>query len=374
MPVQLVKRLSSIVRKKDNTTQYGAIGIDLGPNGLRMVQFRKKAEKLEVHASAHISVATEPGGSPRQLHTLIRQAIKEHGFIGREIVTCLQPQNVKILMLSFMRQANKKDDELIVQRVAERIDGNIEDYVIDFMMVRPEVVDGQERSVLVALAQHDEVVKHLESLRKAGLVVKLLEIEPTAVRRLISVRHKEELDANLMTISMGDSQTYITVLSGRRLIYERDIDFGEQQLIAALCKELEIDEHEARTMLERGNQKHSNHGQIADDSEIGYETPVTTALYSVLKPMFMSLVEDINRALIYAASETRGMPVKHVYLTNRVATWKDIEKFINTLIEVPVSVLKPFDGFENAEVFGADADPRGAVVTGMALHGLTEQG
>ena len=363
LPTSLVARISKIVRKKEESIQYGPIAIDFGPNGLRLVQFRKNREKLELYASAHISISDEERHSSSLLRALLKRLLKENRFVGREIVTCLQPEKVKILMLSFMHQADKKDEELIVQRIAERIDDNIEDYVIDFMMVRPEVGNGQERSVLVALSNHDEVVSYLEHLRKAGLQVKLLEIEPTAVRRLISVQHGDDHQANLMTISMGDAQTYITVLSGRRLIYERDVDFGERQLIELLCKELDIDEHEARTMLERGNTKNA-----------GENEPVTAALYSVLKPLFMELVEDINRALIYAASETRGLPVEHVYLTNRVATWHGIENFINTLIEVPVSVLRPFDGFNNAEAFIADSGPRGAVVTGMALHGLTEFG
>lgn len=369
MPAKLAERLTKIVRKKESAIQYGAIGIDFGSNELRLVQFRKNKDVMELYASAHISITDEQRRSSRQLGTLIKHTLRENGFVGREIVTCMQPQEVKIMMLSFMRQPDKKDDELIVQRVAERIDGDIEDYVIDYMMVRPEMKDRQERSVLLALANHDEVINHLEHLRKAGLKVKVLEIEPTAVRRLISVKHGDEHDANLMIISMGNTQTYITVLSGRRLIYERDINFGEVQLIATLCQELDIDEHEARTMLERGNTN-----DITDD--IGYEQtiPVTDALFSVLKPSFIELVEDINRALIYAASETRGLPVKHVYLTNQVATWHDIEKFINTLIEVPVSVLTPFDGFKNAETFSENTGPRGAVVTGMAMHGLTEFG
>ncbi len=299
----------------------------------------------------------------KQAWSAVYDYVQVNRFVGRDIVTCLQPEKVKILMLSFMHQADKTDEELIVQRIAERIDDDIANYVIDFMMVRPEVGNGQERSVLVALSNHDEVISYLEHLRKAGLKVKLLEIEPTAVRRLISVKQGDDHEANLMTISMGNAQTYITVLSGRRLIYERDVDFGERQLIELLCKELDIDEHEARTMLERG---HTN--------DAGENEPVTAALYSVLKPLFMELVEDINRALIYAASETRGVPVKHVYLTNRVATWHGIENFINTLIEVPVSVLTPFDGFNNAQAFSSDSGPRSAVVTGMALHGLTEFG
>ena len=370
LPAILVERLSKIVQKKQDTKQYaiqyGPIGIDFGPNGLRMVQFRKHADRLELHASVYISITDEERNSVSQIRLLIKNALKENDFVGREIVICLQPGNVKILMLSFMHQPDKKDEDLIVQRIAERIDDNIENYVIDYMMVRPDAEKGQERSVLVALANHDEVINCLEHMRKTGLTVSLLEIEPTAVRRLISVKYSNESDANLMTISMGSCQTYITVLSGRRLIYERDVDFGEQQLIDMLCKELDINEHEARTMLERGD----TNGEGENEQDIA----VTAALYSVLKPLFMVLVEDINRALIYAASETRGMPVKHVYLTNRVATWQGIENFINTLIEVPVSVLMPFDGFNNAEKFNADSGPRGAVVTGMALHGLTEFG
>jgi len=365
MPTILTERLAKIVRKEQADIQYGPIGIDFSPNGLRMVQFKKQGDVLEIHASANISTVAEQLDSSHHLRVLIKQILKVNGFVGREVVTCLPPKDVKIMMLSYMRQVDKNDELLIVKRIAERIDDNIENYVIDYMMVRPKVVDGQERSVLVALAKHDQVITYLEYLRKAGLSVKVLEIEPTAVRRLISAKHDHQQNSNLMTISMGDSQTYITVLSGRRLIYERDIDFGEQQLIAALCKELDIDEHEARTMLERDNVN-----AAAKDEK---DALVTVALYSVLKPLFLELVEDINRALIYAASETRGMPVKHVYLTNRVATWYGIENFINTLIEVPVSVLTPFDGFKSAEVFAADSGPRGAVATGMALHGLSEQ-
>lgn len=360
---KLVERLAKLVHKKESSILYGPIGIDFGTSGLRMVQFRKKNSQVKLHASVYVLITDEQRESPRKLGVIVQRVLKENGFVGCEIVTCLQPQEVKILMLSFMRQADKNDEQLIVQRVAERIDEDINNYVIDYMMVRPKAVGGQERSALVALARHDEVISYLELLRKAGLVVSLLEIEPTAIRRLISAKHDDENNVNLMTISMGCSQTYITVLSGRRLIYERDIDFGEQKLIEVLCKELEMDEHEARTMLV------SDHVTVPGDAQ---DASVTVALYSVLKPLFMELVEDINRALIYAASETRGLPVKQVYLTGQVATWRGIESFINTLIEVPVSVLVPLDGFIDAQDIAADSCPRGAVAAGMALHGLTE--
>jgi len=369
LPSKLIQRIPAIIGKKKSAIQYGPIGIDLGYNGLRLVQFKQSGDDVELSASTLVPFPDAAKRPVKLARMLIRKTFRKYGFVGREVVTCLQPEDVKIMMISYLHQAGKTDEELIVQRIAERVDGDIHSYVIDYMMVRPQVKDGQERSVLVAMAQREKVIDTLEYLRKAGLKVKVLEIESTAIHRLVTLKHGRDHKANLITVSMGYAQTYITVLSGRRLIYERDINFGEQQLIELLCKELDLDEHEARTMLVRDEANLTE--QI---SQAEQDISVTDALYSVLKPLFMKLLEDINRALVYAASETRGMPVEHVYLTSQVATWRGIENFINSLIDVPVSVLLPFEGLSNKEVFKMDIDPRGAVVTGMALHGLTVAG
>ncbi len=369
LPPNLVQRIPAIIGRRKAAIQYGPIGIDVGSNGLRLVQFKQSGDDVELSASALVPFPDEAKRSAKQARALIKQTFRKHGFVGRDVVTCLQPEDVKIMMISYLHKAGKNDEELIVQRIAERVDDDIQNYVIDFMMVRPQVKDEQERSVLVAMAQHEKVINYLEYLREAGLAVKVLEIESTAIHRLVSVKHGCDHEANLITVSMGYARTYITVLSGRRLIYERDINFGEQQLIELLCKELDLDEHEARTMLV--SYKENLATDIGRDEQ---DISITNALYSVLKPQFMMLMEDINRALVYAASETRGMPVEHIYLTNLVATWRGIENFIDSLIDVPVSVLLPFEGFSNKEAFQSDIDPRGAVATGMALHGLTEVG
>ena len=367
LPPGLVNRIPSIIGKKQAALQYGPIGIDFTASGIRLVQFCKRDHGLEISACASVPL-DDARALTKKTRALLRKALRKHGFVGREVVSCLQPEQVKILMISYLHQSGKSDEEMIVERVSERVEDDISNYVIDYLMVRPQVKDGKERSVLVAMAQRDKVVSYLEQLRKAGLRVKVLEIEPTAIHRLVLMKHGNDHKANLMTVSIGYAQTYITVLSGRRLIYERDINFGEQQLIELLCKELELDENEARTMLIKDEQA------AMDTSQDEYSISIADALYGVLKPLFLELVEDINRALIYAASETRGMPVEHVYLTNVVATWRGIDKFIDSLIEVPVSVLVPFEGINNADVFNTESDPCSAVVTGMALHSLNEAG
>ena len=370
LPPQLSARFPAVIARKHSDLSFGPIGIDLDANGVRLVQFRKLGQRIEPSASAHLTIADDLRASAKLLRPFLRKALKKNGFVGHDVVTCMPPDRLKTMMISYLHQSGKQDEEHIVQRIAERVEDDIANYVIDYMMIRPQVKDGQERSVLVAMARRDQVVSHLEFLRKAGLVVNVLEIEPTAIRRLVTVQHGHNHTANLMTVSIGYTHTYITVLSGRRLIYQRDILFGEKQLVEQLCQELELAESDARTMLIRNQKLALDISEDNDDRELS----VTDALYSVLKPLFLELLEDINRAQVYAASETRGMPVEHVYLTNLVATWRGIEGFIDGLIEVPVSVLLPFEGFDAPPGYRSDSDPRGALVAGLALYGLTEAG
>ena len=369
LPAAIVQRFNSRAISKNSAVKYGPIGLDFGCNGLRLVQFCQHETGVVLHASTSVPLTKTLRSSPKKTRALIKDVFRKNKFVGREVITCLQPNDTETVMLSYLHQAGKQDEDLIIKRMAERIDDGIENYVIDFMQVRPDAKDGQERSVLVSMARRELVIEYLELMRKAGLEVKVLEIEPAAIRRLVSVKHNNtERTDNLMTVSMGQAQTYITVLSGRRLIYERDIDFGEQQLIELLCRELELDEHAARSMLVRKKT------ESAEDEQADNADDISTALYSVLKPRFMELMDDINRALAYAASETRGAPVKQVYLTNLVATWCGIDTFMGSLIKVPVSVLLPFEGFDKEKDFTAQSDPRDAVATGMALYGLTEAG
>ena len=366
LPPGLAARIPSIIGKNRAAVEYGPIGIDMDAECIRLVQFCRQGDNIALASAAIVPLSSEARASAKQTRSLIRKALHKHRFVGREAVSCLQPKDVKIMMVSYLHQAGKSDEELIVQRIAERVGDDLGDYVIDYLMIRPQVKDGQERSVLIAMARRDRVVEYLEQLRRAGLMVKVLEIEPTAIRRLVLLKHGNDHQANLMTVSLGYSQTYITVLSGRRLIYERDINLGEKQLVELLCRELDLDDHDARSMLVSSGDLALAHNE--DDPAVS----MTDALYGVLKPLFMELVEDINRALVYAASETRGMPVKHIYLTNVVASWRGIEHFVDSLIDVPVSVLVPFEGFDGSDAHQSESDPRSAVVTGMALQGMTE--
>jgi type IV pilus assembly protein PilM len=368
MLAAMLNNASSWISAHAVTGTHGPIGLEFGLYRLRMVQLLKRPDGLYLGACASIPYT---GGreqllaSPRRLAGLLRQLWKTHGFKGRDVVTCLQPNVARTLLLRYAVPAGQSDAGVIVQRMSERVEGELADYVLDYMPVRTDVREGQEHSALVALARREDVLAYLELLHKAGLNVLALEIGPVAIRRLVTAALDNYAEDNLMVITMGQTQTYMTVLSGRRLIFDREVDFGERNLVERLCQELELSESAAHQLLDaRGLRADGGAGPHAG----AVSDEITTTVFEVLKPLFMELVGDINKALIYTASETRGKTVQQVYLTGAVACWTGIAGILNGLLDIPVSVLDPTAGVQGGK--DHDPDPRVGVATGLAMRGL----
>ncbi len=356
------QRLASYFGVAPAGTEYGPIGIDLGTRGLRMVQFCKRGEQLVITNSVFVAYAEGANAtSDHAIEKLLRKTLRKYNFVGREAVSCMPDMDTRIFMLNYLLSQEKDDETIITQRMAERLDEDLSDYIIDYMLVRPEGGVAQERSALVAVADQEQVIRHLEILRKAGLRVQALEIEPMSIRRLISVKHLHESIANLISVSIGKEQTFLTVLSGRRLIYEREIDFGEYDILNKLSEALDMSASDARRLMQRT--------MVNPDYQPGESGMTPDQLYNLIKPLFGRLVEDINKALIYAASETRGMEVRQIYFTGSVSRWGVIIDNIQSMVEVPTAILLPVDGFTTEH--DIDNDTRDTVATGLALRGLT---
>jgi type IV pilus assembly protein PilM len=360
MPAGLLHSLARRHPVAPSTSVTGPIGLELGNDELRMVQLTRRADGIHLTAQALVPC---PGGceglltEPGKLRRLLKETLRAQRFRGREVVTCMRPSQVRITMLNYVVPAGRSSEQVIVQRMAERVDGPLTDYVLDYVPVRVDVREGQEHSALVAAARREQVIDYLEALRRAGLSVRALDIGPLAIRRLVTaMRHHHDHD-NVLIITLGQARTYMTVLSGRRLIFDRDISFGEQRLIRHLSSELDVDDATAsRLLLNRGM-----HSADGDDE-------LAATVLEVLKPLFVELRADIDKAMVYAASETHGNSVRHIYLTGAVGEWAGIEKLLGDLLDIPVSVLDPTACLVNADRHMPRL--RMGVVTGLALRGL----
>jgi len=351
--------------------QPGPIGIEFSCEKVHMVQLEKSATG-DMRLRALATMQYESGrdeflASHQELKRMIKSARKAGPFSGNKIVTTMQAGDLRMLPVSYGAVNGKHHAPQILKLLQSRIEENISDYVIDYIPIRSNA-NADECVALVAMAKHDKVISYLETIRRAGLEVEAIDISPAAINRMISATHGHEYNDNVLVINFGLNSCFMTLLSGRRLLLDQELAFGQAEIIAQTSQSLDITDSAALELINTyglsgtDSQSISSSGLMASD--------ITQTLEEVIKPKFMQLVSEINRALIYAAAETRGEPVKQVYILGSVARWSGADVLLKKLTKIEVCFPSFEKLFGYPDGAGKATAPEIAVATGLALRGM----
>jgi len=354
----------------------GPIGLQLGRERMHLAQLERDAEgKVRFRAQASVPYSgtrEEVLASRQRFKPLIKRALHAAPFRGKRVVTCLPPSETRIMSITYDIGGSRDDGTALLQVMRARLDGALEDYVIDYLPVRSTPKD-EQRLAVVAVARREKVVRLLDLLRSSGLEVEALEIGPAAIKRLVGTLSMRRGPENVLIINCGHSNSYLTMLSGRRLLLDQQVDFGERQLIQRLCSELDMSEEAAQVTVHRVGIDAKFDPELTELSNTGLE--VSQVILGILKPNLLALVEEIKRALRYVTYETRGEPVHRLYLMGGFADWRGADRVLRRLIDIPVEKLP-----SPQEIFGSGADRSGksiengnsdlVIATGLALRGI----
>jgi len=377
MPLLMIALLTERlgVRGLTARAEVGPIGVVLSREALHMVQVARHNGALYICARASLPYPEGRDGvtaSPKVLRRLVWTAMRQGGFRGRRLVTTLPPEDVKLMFFTYTVNAGQSEEAALVRVIADRVEGDLADYVVDYLPVREADHGGGARSSLVVLARRDVVINYLTTFRRAGCEVEALEIGPAAVRRLVVAVRADDDYSNVLVINFGRAQSYLTVLSGRRLLFDREIAFGEDKLLLRLGNALDMSSRSAEKLVRTHGllPGAGPHGSLGN----GAGLDVSQTLVEILKPSFLECVDAIQQVLLYTSSETRGKPVEQIYLLGSIAHWPGADRLLNSLIEVPVTVLDPLAAFAGPNApprEDAEVSPVVAVATGLALRGMT---
>ena len=86
----------------------------------------------------------------------------------------------------------------------------------------------------MAVSRRDDVIAYLDAMRASGLTVDALEIGPVAIRRLANALPASNTQMVLI-VNTGFEASYLTMLSGRRLLMDQAIEFSESRVLGALA-------------------------------------------------------------------------------------------------------------------------------------------
>ncbi len=360
-------------------SEPGLIGLDFGLRQLHLCQIRPlphgRYAILAKHSVELPASRDELLDDPKTLKRVVGRALKAKKFRGRRVVALMPWEDVRIILLTY--KANVADvDAEVVKMLAHRVEGSIDDYVVDYVPVRAKPSD-EEHMVVATLARRERVDRLLKALMHCGLEVDSLDVAPTALRRLVSALYTGHAADNVLLIHSYADDSYLTVISGRRLLFNQSVTFGENQLLEAIVRELEISRDSARTLVQdHGLERRPLAQAVGADTATGNDIAAT--LLQIVKPCFLDLVADINRVLVFTAAETHGVPVSRVCLLGCLAHWPGAQNTLMSLLDIE----QPVSQTEFNQIFEDDNDATRmsweglfsdiSIAMGLALRGLID--
>jgi len=359
------------VAQRGLRTRLSPIGLEFAEDRLNAAQLAYgEPPVLRAHASVSYPVARpELLGSPAALKGFLKQVFKTHGFSGRKVVTTLPSEDVRVLSVTYQVRQGQSDDFAIAKLMEDRVGEDLSQFVIDYMPIRTDSRDG-DRLAMVLLCERGTVITYLEQLRKAGLEVDSLEVNLVSIRRWISTFvSADDASQNVLVVNTGENKTQLTMVSGQRLLFEQQVDFGEGSLLAQISVALDASREVTREIVfRRGVHPTADAPAAVEGID---DTASSNMVLTIVRPQFSNLVAEVRRAILFASSETRGGSVGHVYLMGGVAQWPGAAELLASLAQMPVSIPGPLIDTTN---LGGEAQPAPELViaSGLALRGFAD--
>ena len=356
------------------------IGADFAARRLNLVQADVHEGRWRLRAAASVAYPVpraELLAAPKRLARFVDAALASAPFQGRRVVSALPPADVRILPLTVHLAQGQPEAKAVAKAAAEQLGEAASHYVLDYYQVRGADADGAERQVLVAAALRPRVLDYLAMLESAGLEPLALDIGPTAISRLLGTMHGNEVGQSVALLNFGAGKSYLTVIWGRRLMLDREIDFGEERLARTLSAALDLPAEAATHLLREHGIGARNGAAMADAGHgPGSDTGKThgelgQAIREILHADCQALAEELAHTQVYVASRTRGSSISRVYLNGSLARYPDIHGRIGELIDVPVHLLNPLGAFAHAlpEARVTELATPVALAAGLALRG-----
>ncbi len=363
---------------------HGPIGLDLASERLNLVQFTFRPDGPALQAVASLPYP-EPReavlAQPRVLAAFVHKALRQYGFKGRRVVTCPDPGDLRFFPVTFGVAPGQDEGSALATDLRARLGAELDSAVVDYLPIRGDDADRGQRDALVVVAPGERVLQRAALLEGLGLELQALDVGPAAVARLIAQMNgadTNQAQPNTLVINFGRQRCHLSVIWGRRLMLDRQIEFSLEALLERVMSALGVDRSTADRLLQekgllapsagvpagalgdKGGDQGGDEGSPATN-----DAAMARTLAEILRPDIATLVAEVNKTLIYTASRSRGRSVDRVYLLGSFGRIPGADRLLQSQLALPVAVLNPFRRLRSAAP--NDLLERLQPIAGMAL-------
>ena len=345
-------------------SEHLPIGVDLGHDGVKLMQLRERGQTLSVMQMRQMAVqgmnlATTPQERIDASIDSLAIAFKQFDFSGRHVAVTVPRHLVqhKILRMPVMA-----DDELksaIDFEAAALFGAGPETLSIRFIPAG-EVRQGNDTrlEVIVLAVATASIESLLERYERNGLIVSSIDFEPCAIYRGVSrfVRRKEDENEVNVLVDIGCRQSQVIIGRGRAVTFYKTLDLGTASLDECVARKLGLDVSDATSLRRRYAEEQST------DTD-----PVYAAVVDATRRHLTDLAREVSLCLRYYSVTFRGQRPARVRLLGGGAGDATLRSAFASALSVPVECYDPLAGVK-MPVANAGASGAWGVAFGAALR------
>ena len=308
------------------------LGIDIGTTSVKLVELRRKEEKLEL---SNYGILEKYGHLER-----INDAIQTSTFkLLEESTALLLKQLLRtakvdtalsfmalpgfsgfVSLIDFPLMQEKELAKAIKYQAAQYVPMSLEEMTLDWQAV--ETTNDRMKVLLMAVPT-ELVRRYVKTAELAKLDLKGLELETVATARLLGIKEKSPA----IVVDIGGRTTSISIIDNGALRQSHNIDTAGGDLTQVIASGLGINPLRAEEIKKTASLSTEYHGEIAINKLLG-------PLLDVIK---REIEKSINN---YYLQSKRN--VEKIILTGGGANLNGLDKYYSQALSLPVIKGDPF--------------------------------
>lgn len=343
-------------------------GLDIGYTSVRAVQLEKRGKLVHLASYGESPLDKDVFSKDKinvpALSIAIKHVIESNKIrpINSKQVVCALPESdifTKILQLPKM--TDDELEEVIKLEIDKIVPFSISELYLDWERVKTGNEKSNEKdNILVVAAPQKLIHSYLEAIKKAGLVVIALDIEPAAVCRAL-IKGTEGKNEAILVVDIGADTTSITIYDFESIQLTGSTHVAGNSLTESLGKYLNLDFDKTEAIKRE---------------LINSNKDLNPKLFNnALKPVLSQLGQEISRSMTYYTNFAKNShPVSEILFCGGNAHIPGLTEFFEKTFNIKTEIGNPWT---NVTAYPLKAIPKlkaslYTTAIGLALRELTE--
>ena len=315
------------------------VGIDIGGNSCKMAERSGSGLRLLAEHMPENMISLGQVTSPQTMTTFLQGLRKEQGVRARQAVLVLSSSQTFFRHVTLPKMSAEEVTLNLPYEFRDFVSGDTGEYIYDYA-VDPidNARDPESLSLFAAAVSRSFVTTYEDILNKAGFKLKSVIPAPMAFTRLLNERVKADpslADTNLVLVDIGYSQVVMTLFKGPHYEASKVIDFGCNEIDAAIANLKGIDAYTASSY------KYSNFEDVLDSD--------------ACQAVYDRLAIEVSKVVNFYNFSSQDKDVEQMYFLGGGAQIPQLTNTISQAIDVTslgAAALLPKEaaGAENAPI------------------------